>query len=595
MDRMIKKAMSLLLVVALLAGVFPTSAFADSGGKLSSLWGKAKETAGNAVNSATEIVGNAAETVSGFASSTADKVSELTDDAVTTASTAFDSVKQTLTKISLPDFRSGWNKATSFFGTNIAALGGQVYVNSIASAIDDLQASVSARVQGYGSGIAQKAGFAAEEWHAGTFNIDAIARGSSKNATTGNSNALGSADVSVGSEMNAGLKYFATAEDSVKAQARITQDSQGLFRKYGEYLASSGDKLSFDEWLSQTSINLDECSDLYWELYQEQIRIIPSDQIDDAKVFLKKAIAKESAKEGSNRKAMEVSYRDTLKDLSDRLEAADGTQSVPLSKKDAEAIAKAGIDNDFKPSEFGVTTSSAIKGSYVVKQAMKAGATSAIIQSALTVGPEIYEIIKYLIETGEIDKDKLKETGIDGITAAADGYLKGAISNALVIMCQSGKFGAAYTAASPELIGAMTVMVIDAIRYGIMMANGKITTEEYADIMMQEVLVSIGALGGAAIISLFFPGATLAICLGSFIGGLIVSAGYSAGKEFVLAKIDSAGVDMLVPIQASSAFIKDKAAIVTEKISDALSTIKGIDISSIKDKTIRVIDFTNAA
>ena len=590
---MIKKAISLLLVVAMVGGVFPTSAFAENEGEKASLWEKVKETAGNAASSSAEIMNSTAGAVSDLATSTADKASELKDSAINTASSAIDSARNAISKISLPDFKSGWNKATSFFGTNIAALGGQAYVNSVASAIDDLQASVSARVQGYGSGIAQKAGFAAEEWHAGTFNIDAIARGARKTATTGNSNALGSADISIGSEVNAGLKYFATAEDSVKAQAKITQDSEGLFRKYGEHLASSGDKLTFDEWLSKTSINLDECSDLYWELYQDQIRIIPSDQIDAAKDYLKKAIAKEAAKEGSNRKAMEVSYRDTLKDISDRLKTADGTQSVPLSKKDAEAIAKAGIDNDFKPSEFGVTTTSAIKGSYVVKQAMKAGATSAIIQSALTVGPEIYEIIKYLIETGEIDKDILKETGIDGLTASADGYLKGAISNALVIMCQSGKLGVAYTAASPELIGAMTVMVIDAIRYGVIMANGKITTEEYADIMTQEVLVSIGALSGAAIIGLFFPCATLAICLGGFIGGLVVSAGYSAGKEYILAKIDSAGVDMLVPIQASSELVKDKAAIITEKLSDALSTIKGIDISSIKDKTIRVIDFTD--
>lgn len=564
-----KRTLSILLVLVMLFNCFPITVYADE--KLS-WWEKAKEKANEVASSAADIA----------------------NDAKGAAVSVIDSTKQAISKLSLPDFKSGWNKATSFFGTNIAALGGQQYVSAVASAIDDLQATVSFRVQNYQGGtIASKAGFAAEEWHAGTFNIDAIARGSSKSARTANSNALGSADVSVGSEISAGLKYYSTAEQSAKAQARITQDAQGLLRKYNEFITVSGEKVTFDEWLSKTKINLDDCPDLFWELYQEQIRIIPSDQIEAAKACLKKAIAKEAAKESPNRKAMEISYRDTLENLSDRLNASDGTSSVPLSKKDAEAIAKAAADNDFRPSDFGIKTSTAIKGSYITKQAMKAGATSAIIQTAVTIGPEIYEIIKYLIETGEIDKEQLQHTGINGLTAAADGYLKGSISNALVIMCKSGKFGVAYTSASPELIGAMTILIIDAIRYGIMMANGELTTEEYTDIMAQELLVSIGALGGAAIVSLLFPGATLAICLGSFIGGLIISAGYPAGKEILLAKIDVAGVDMLVPIQNTSSFIKDKTALVTTKITDALADMKGIDLSSVKEKTIRVMDFTD--
>ena len=225
---------------------------------------------------------------------------------------------------------------------------------------------------------------------------------------------------------------------------------------------------------------------------------------------------------------------------------------------------------------------------------MKAGATSAIIETALVIGPEVYEIIKYLIKTGEIDEAKLKETRLNGLSAAADGYLKGSISNALVIMCRAGKLGAAYTSASPALVGALTVMIIDALKYGILMANGKMTTEEYADIMAQELIVSAGALGTAALVGLLFPGASLAICFGSFVGGLVVSSGYAAGKEFVLAKIDEAGVDMLVPIQATAESLKGKTAMLGAKISDSLASLKGIDISAIMDKTIEVFDFTSA-
>ena len=511
---------------------------------------------------------------------------------VDAAGSAIDSAKQAISELSLPDFKEGWNTASSFFGTTVASLGGQAYVDAVASSISDLQTNINLRAQQAGSSIASKAGFVAEEWHAGTFNIDAVAKGAEQRAATPQTNYLGGADVVVGDEMEASLKYYATAADSAKQQARITEDAQGLFGKYAD--SGLSDQLTFDEWLDNTNIDLDDYSDLYWEYYQDQIRIIPSDQYDDAIDFLNRAIAKEASKDSPNRQAMEVSYRDTLENLADRLQSSDGTESIPLSKAEAEAIAKAGVDNEFKPSDFGVTTSTAINGSYIAKQAVRAGATSAIIETALVIGPEIYEIIKYLIETGEIDSEQLKSVGIEGLSAAADGYLKGSISNALVIMCNAGKLGAAYKNASPELIGTLTVLVIDAIKYGIMMANGKISTEQYADIMAEELIVSVAALGTAALVSLLFPGATLAICLGSFVGGLVASAGYTTAKTVVLAVVDTAGVDMLVPVQNTAESLKGKVSVVTEKISDSLSGMSGIDFSSIKDKTIEVFDFTAA-
>lgn len=143
-----------------------------------------------------------------------------------------------------------------------------------------------------------------------------------------------------------------------------------------------------------------------------------------------------------------------------------------------------------------------------------AGATAALIESAIVLGPEIYEIIRYGIETGELDEEQLKNAGIDGLSAAGDGFLKGSISNALVVMCKAGKLGAEYANPSPELIGALTVLVIDAIRYGVLMANGKMSTADYIDTMAEEVFVSAGAMGTAALVGLLFPGATLAIMLG---------------------------------------------------------------------------------
>ncbi len=597
-----KKILAIILVLSITLSVLPITSFADK--PENSWWGSFKdkaaevassaaETATSALDTAKDVTGNLATSASSFFDTAKDKAGDLAG----SAATAFEEAKSKLSSISLPDFRKGWQAASSFLGTTVASLGGQVYVDAVAAAIDQLEANVNARVFQYrnSENIASLGGFAAEEWHAGTFNIDAIAKGIKNFANTDKSNALGSVDVSTGSGIDASLKYYKTGADSARAQSsiRLTEQAQKLMQQYAEFREKTGSNLSFDDWL-KTEVNFDSSPDLYWELYQSQVRLIPSDQIDDAVEFLKKAIAKESVKETTGRQAVAKSYRDTLENLSDRLKAADGTESIPLTKEEAEAIAKAGKEGNFKPSEFGVKTSTTIKGSYIAKQAMKAGATSAIIESVLVIGPEVYEIIKYLIQTGEIDGEKLKETGIEGLSAAADGYLKGSISNALVIMCRAGKLGTAYVSASPALVGALTVMIIDALKYGIMMANGKMTTEEYADIMAQELIVSAGALGTAALVGLLFPGASLAICFGSFIGGLVVSSGYAAGKDFILAKIDEAGVDMLVPIKDTAESLKGKAEMLGAKITDSLASLKGIDITAIKDKTIKVFDFTTA-
>ena len=256
----------------------------------------------------------------------------------------------------------------------------------------------------------------------------------------------------------------------------------------------------------------------------------------------------------------------------------------------AEAIAKAAQEGDFTAAEFGITAGAAISGSYIAKQAMKSGATAGIIEAAIALGPEIYEIIKYGIENGELDEEQLKTAGVDGLSAAGDGFLKGSISNALVVMCQAGKFGAEYVTPSPELIGATTVLVIDAIHYGIKTANGKMSTGEYIDMLVQEVAVSAGSLGSAALVGLLFPHAVLAIMIGSFIGGLVVSAGYTTGKTYALALIESADIDFLVPIEATADSVKGVAETASIKVKDAVSGMRMTGSKVAKNITIRVYD-----
>ena len=494
-------------------------------------------------------------------------------------------LKHTVSSISLPDFKQGFETAASIFGTTVASLKGQAYVEDVASAIGDLEKNIASRFKN--GPIASNAGKIAEEWHAGTFNIDAAAKGSKLRALVPKSNKLNSADVTIGDDIQASMKYYKTAEQSAKQQAK------NYVERYHEYVSTSKSKspMSMQEWLDDRQVNLSADSpEMYWSCYKDQVRIIPSDQLEEAKACLEKAVKSNAAKDSTNRKYVSEADLETLENLTDRLKAADGTESIPLSKEEAEAIAKSAQEGNFSAKDLGLTTENAICDTYIARQALKAGATSAIIECAVVLGPEIYEIIKCGIETGDIDEEKLKTTGIDGLSAAGDGFLKGSISNALVVMCQAGKLGAEYTNPSPEMIGAATVLVIDSIRYGIMLSKGEISTAEYVDVLAQEFLVSVGSLGASAVMGLLFPQATLAILLGSFVGGLVVSAGYPAGKTYALALIQSSDVDFLVPVEATAEAISGITETTKIKVEDAISAIKRAGKTTAQNVTIKVYD-----
>ncbi len=496
---------------------------------------------------------------------------------------AFDAASAAVSQLSIPDFKKGFDTAAGYFGTTVAALGGQSYVDDVASAINELQQRLTNRISTNGT-VASQAGYAAEEWHAGTYNIDAVARGSNAFADTPKSNELGSPDVVAG-DKEASLKYYKDA------QASATQQAKNYLQKYGEYKSKTSNPKPIEEWLEDNNVSMD--TDLKDCIYKEQLRIIPSDQLKDAKKQLEKAIENESSKESNSRHYLGEADLKILHKLKDRLETDDGTKSVPLSKAEAEAIVKAARDGDLDIEKFGITIDSSVKGTYIAKQALKSGATAAMIEVAIVLGPEIYEIIKLGIESGELDEKRIKQAGMEGLTVAGDGYLKGSVSNALVILCQAGKLGSDFVNASPELIGTLTVLVIDAVRYGIMLGNGKMTIEQYIDTMAEEVFISAGALGTAALIGMLFPGATLAIMLGSFVGSLVISAGYTTGKTFVLAWIEETDIDLLVPIKETSNAIKDLTASLSMKVTDAIASLKAVTDNTYKKVTIMVYDFTD--
>lgn len=455
---------------------------------------------------------------------------------------------------------TGWKIASEYLGTTINIDSSQAFIESVNLAIQDLEDSINADM-GKRTSIAAEAGFVAEKWTAGTFNIDALINGSKETAHVEGSTGLGSVDVSTSYGDSASLKYYQDANESAKAQAT------SIIKKYSTYknncIKQGKEPLSIQEYAEKNGYDVTN-AEWYRSIYEGQIRIIPTEQLEEAKAYLEGKIKNLEDIEGRAVSQTRKAYKETLDNLKDRLEAPDGTKSKPLTKEQAQAIAELAESGVFKVEDFGISTAELIPAKYILKQSMSAGMDAAILEAVLEVGPDLFAIIRKGVKEKTLDTDMLKESGIDGLIAASNGFLEGAISNAIYTACVAGKLGEQYKNPSPELIGSLTVIALHAIRYGYALTQGEITQSQYGDLMAEKVITIACAAGGGTILNLLLPMVPFSYQVGSFIGGIIASVGYnivSAKIEDVYLEVKGAGgFEVFVPegILQTTSVMKDK-------------------------------------
>jgi hypothetical protein len=253
------------------------------------------------------------------------------------------------------EFERGYRYAARLLGNTVAEINASEYIDSIQREINKLEDNINGFGTKYNYSNESSAGFIAEEWCAGTYNINAKANGADSYAVVPRSNQNGSADVVLSTGESASLKYYADANGSVKAQ---------VHPKYGD-----------------------------------QTRIIPADQIDDGLDYLNRMYDK-AVSVGKTDIAENIDV--ARNNLNSNIKSSDGTQSTPLTKTEAERIAKDAKTGNFKASDYGVTTSSAAK---IGLETVKCGATSMLIAVPLAVAPDIIDMVMDLAKNGEISKD----------------------------------------------------------------------------------------------------------------------------------------------------------------------------------------------
>ena len=432
------------------------------------------------------------------------------------------------------------NHAADFSGVTISV----DYVNSVSSEIEAFLNDIS-RFKGFNTSADALKGDVAEFWHAGTFNMNAAARGSSHRVQVDRSHEFGSADIT-GKNFKAsyGLKYYKTGHDSAKQQAI------SVFEKYSKYIKTGG-KESLVEYLNNRGYQ-DE-SIIHDPVYSGQIRVIPANQMKSAIEWLEKKIAEEA----NSRPEQVIRYKETLNMLRERVSDNKGNASIPLKEEDAKRLAKLAKEGEVDPEEFGLTTQELIGFEYLLKQAFKAGLTAATISAVLRITPELFNVIKFLIENGELDESEFKHIGFSALRGAAEGFVRGSISAAITTAFQAGLLGSALKSVDPSVVGAVTVIAMDALKNAYKVSTGEMTRYEMANELIRGMFVSTCALIGAGVTQSIIEVPVLGFMIGSFAGSLAGTYAYSAVYQPVISFCIDTGFTMFGLVKQDYRLPKD--------------------------------------
>jgi hypothetical protein len=404
----------------------------------------------------------------------------------------------------------------------VRSIGGQKvfqssdYVHSVESAINKLQNDIN-RYNGDNNGVGQLKGFVAEFWHCDTHNIDAAVKDVKSKTEVLQLNTLGSTDISSNFGIEYQSKYYKDGHLSAKEQT-IT-----FYEKY----KSTNFNGTFEEYLEYNNIKNINKND---PLYIGQERLIPTEQLNDAIIWLNRKIATESA----IRPELVERYKNTLEHLTDRVRSNSGSESIPLTDSEAKDIAMLAKQGAFASKKWHLTTEELIKFENIMQQSLKAGLSAATISMVLKIAPELYKILEKAIKNENITSDDIRNIGLAALTGGTEGFIRGAISAGLTTACLSGQLGVKLKSVNPTIIGAVTVITLNVIQNSIKLARNKINKIEFANACMRDLFVTTYSLVSGGITQGLIHIPVLGYMLGSFIGSIAASFVYDTGyKAFI--------------------------------------------------------------
>lgn len=412
-------------------------------------------------------------------------------------------------------FKEGYEFFEKHTGNFAGHAAGVHYVDAVESEIKKLVNNLN-NFETSGARIDTLKGDVAEFWHAGTFNIKAAINSSKNRVQVDRSHDFGSADITgVNFDAKFGLKYYKDGTSSA------IQQSKSIFNRFSEY-KSQGGKDGLELYLEKRGYSADTV--LSDPIYSGQYRVIPSDQLKEATMFLERKIREEAVK----RPEQVHRYEETLKLLRDKVKDNEGNESIALSEQEARELARLSKEGGVNPENLHLTTEELIKYADILKQAYKAGLTAATISMALRVAPEIWNAVAYLIKNGEVEEGQFKKIGFAAITGAGEGFVRGTVSAAITASCKAGLCGSAMKSIDPSIVGAVTVLVMNSMKNSYQVTTGNMSRAEMVNELIKEMFVTTCALSMGAASQSLIEIPVLGYMIGSFVGSIAGSVIYSS-------------------------------------------------------------------
>lgn len=400
------------------------------------------------------------------------------------------------------DIERGWEFAAKIVGADMSARSAHSYVAKVEEAIEQCRRNMMQVSTGYTD--EQLGGFLAEEWFAGTFNVNAAAAGSASKAVAGRP----------GTDSVLGRNNYGSVD------VRVTK-ADGTFVDYSS---------KFDQNYKITAKEQSTPNPNTGSLkYEKQIPLVPSDQLDQVKDY-----ADTRASNPETPEPWAKGYRHTSDTATDRV--SDGkVSSESLRKDESVELARERRKNSLDLEKHGVSAEKAIKSQYIMKQAAKAGLSAAAVTMIMQTAPEFFKAIDYLIKTGELDMNQVKRVGTVALSSSAEGFLRGSVACTLKSLCDKGAFGPALKGIDPTFLGVAVSITLQTIKNSILVAAGKMQPREMGSALIDSVVVSGGYLIGANIggiigQALGFELPVVGYLLGSLIGTAF-SVVYNIGKK----------------------------------------------------------------
>lgn len=391
-------------------------------------------------------------------------------------------------------FAKGYNTFSDIAGAAHGSYRAESYVGRISDACKELEDNIN-KFKGFETGIKQLKSDIQEFRSSGTFNINAALNESEYQTVVDRSHGYASADITTNWGEEYGLKALYNGTVSAKAQS-ISQ-----FQRFMEYRAISGrTDLTFENFLIEKGLDPEKvlASD---PIYSGQMRLIPSDQLEEAIAFLKKQIANKSITNPDEVRR----YQETLDKLTARITAPDGTQSAEATTQELLDIAEKAKRGEYDAAEDGFSTEQLVKIEHILNQGIKAGLTAATITLVLKTAPEIYKCLDELLSNGSVDEEQLKELGFAALDGSTEGFIRGFVSATVTTSCSAGLWGEALKTVSPEVVGAMTVIIMNTLKDSFLLAKGTLTKDEFTYNLQRNIFVTACGLGGGAVLQACLP------------------------------------------------------------------------------------------